>query len=220
MNELKELPRTARERGRIAPVKLAHAVMRTSRYDKMVQWYKTVLEAETVFANEQLTFLTYDEEHHRVAITNMPGLLDRPRFLASVDHLAFTYEGLGDLAHTYRRLKAADILPQWCINHGGTTSMYYTDPDGNYVELQVDNFTTAEDLNAFLYGPDFATNPVGVDFDPEEFCTRHDGGASHEELIRWPEVSPRGPETMPASYLGRFHATLARVAARLSPRCA
>lgn len=96
--------------------------------------------------------------------------------------------------------------------------MYYTDPDGNYVEPQVDNFTTAEDLNAFLYGPDFATNPVGVDFDPEEFCTRYDGGASHEELIRWLEVSPRGPETMPASYLGRFHATLARVAARLSPR--
>lgn len=210
----KALPKPARERGRIAPIRLAHAVMRTSRYDAMVQWYKTVLEAETVFANDQVTFLTYDGEHHRIAIANMPGLFTRPGFLAAADHVAFTYESLGELVHTYRRLKATDILPQWCINHGGTTSMYYGLPDGNYVELQVDNFTTAEALSAFLYGPDFATNPIGVDFDPEELCERHDAGVSHEELVRWPEVAPRGPETMPVSYLGRLHATLARLGAR------
>ena len=40
------LPRPARERGKIAPTKFAHAVMRTSRYSEMVDWYKTVLEAE------------------------------------------------------------------------------------------------------------------------------------------------------------------------------
>lgn len=206
-----ELPRPARERGRICPVKLAHVVMRTSRYGEMVEWYKTVLEAEATFSTKQITFLTYDEEHHRIAIADMPGLLDRPGFVACVEHVAFTYASLGELIHTYRRLKAADIRPHWCINHGGTTSMYYGDPDGNHVELQIDNFATAEELNAFLYGPDFATNPIGVDFDPEDLCGRFDAGVPHAELVRWPEVSPRGPETLPVAYLGRLHAALARL---------
>jgi hypothetical protein len=35
------------------------------------------------------------------------------------------------------------IRPFYSINHGPTTSLYYTDPDGNRVELLVDNFATA-----------------------------------------------------------------------------
>ena len=38
---------------------------------------------------------------------------------------------------TYARLKKAGIEPQFSINHGMTTSLYYPDPDKNMVELQV-----------------------------------------------------------------------------------
>jgi len=31
------------------------------------------------------------------------------------------------------------------VNHRPTTSMYYRDPDGNRVELQIDNFPTAKE---------------------------------------------------------------------------
>tara|TARA_R110001599_G_C12276844_1_gene662678 strand:- start:26961 stop:27257 length:297 start_codon:yes stop_codon:yes gene_type:complete len=72
------LPRTAKERGKIAPAKFAHIVFQTSRYDEMVPWYKTVLEAETMFEGPAGIFLTYDDEHHRVAIFNMPHLADCP----------------------------------------------------------------------------------------------------------------------------------------------
>jgi catechol 2,3-dioxygenase-like lactoylglutathione lyase family enzyme len=208
------LPKPARQRGRIAPVKLAHAVMRTGRYREMVDWYARVLEAETVFADPMFTFLTYDEEHHRVAIVNMPGLLPRPRFMAGVEHVAFTYAGLGDLLATYRRLKGIGIMPYWCINHGGTTSMYYADPDGNQVELQIDNFESIEELNAFLHGPDFAANPIGIDFDPEALCARHAAGEPTAELVRWRDPAPRGADTIPVAHLGRVHAFLARLAAR------
>ena len=44
--------------------------------------------------------------------------------------------------YTYARLKGDGIEPYWCINHGPTTSLYYKDPDGNQIELQVDNFPT------------------------------------------------------------------------------
>jgi catechol 2,3-dioxygenase-like lactoylglutathione lyase family enzyme len=218
MNEQRSLPTPARERGRIAPVKLAHVVMKTSRYAEMVAWYETVLEAGVTFANEMITFLTYDDEHHRIAIANIPALMPRPGFMAGVEHIAFTYPDLGDLLATYRRLRQAGIEPYWCVNHGGTTSMYYADPDGNQVELQIDNFEKAEDLNAFLYGPAFEANSIGEDFDPEDLCARHAAGESHAELTRWREVAPRGPDTIPAAHLGRLHAFLVRLAARLRAR--
>jgi hypothetical protein len=41
------------------------------------------------------------------------------------------------------RKKDMRIRPFYSINHGPTTSLYYTDPDGNRVELLVDNFATA-----------------------------------------------------------------------------
>ena len=210
------LPRPARERGKIAPTKFAHAVMRPSRYSEMVDWYKTVLEAETTFSDKNASFLTYDEEHHRIAILHMPALFTRPGFLACVEHIAFTYAGLGDLIHTYKRLQKLGIEPEWCINHGGTTSMYFADPDGNFVELQVDNFDDPDELNAFLYGPLFSTNPIGIDFDPEQLCARFDAGVPVEELVRWnPEdVGPRGPGTIPRKYLGRLHSALVRLAGR------
>ena len=65
----------------------------------------------------------------------MPILFTRPGFLACVEHIAFTYAGLGDLIHTYKRLQKLGIEPEWCINHGGTTSMYFADPDGFLWEI-------------------------------------------------------------------------------------
>jgi catechol 2,3-dioxygenase-like lactoylglutathione lyase family enzyme len=122
------------ERGIVKPRQLAHVVRRTSRFEELVQWYCTVLGAEVVHEDGMLAFLTYDDEHHRIAIARIPGLEDQPAMAAGTDHIAFTFADLGDLLHTYVRLEAAGIAPFWCINHGPTTSMYYKDPDGNRVE--------------------------------------------------------------------------------------
>ncbi len=69
--------------------------------------------------------------------------------------------------------------------------MYYGDPDGNHVELQVDHFDSVDDLNSSLYGPAFRTNSIGVDFDPEKLCARFDAGESKSEFIRWETVERR-----------------------------
>jgi hypothetical protein len=38
--------------------------------------------------------------------------------------------------------------------------MYYRDPDGLRVELQIDNFATMDEAHASFTGPDFAANPI------------------------------------------------------------
>ena len=169
----------------IPPAKFAHAVLRTTRLNEMREWYRAVLGARVVFQTPMLAFMTYDDEHHRLALAAFPGTVERPPRSAGLDHLAYTYANLGDLVATYERLKAAGITPVVNINHGMTTSMYYRDPDGNKVELQIDNFPEPEKLQAFFKGADFAKNPIGVDFDPDELARRYHAGESAAELTRY-----------------------------------
>ncbi len=170
---------------RIVPTKFAHAVLRTNKFKQMVDWYKTVLLAKVVFENEMLAFMTYDDEHHRLAIAAFPGIVDRAPNSAGLDHLAYTYSSLGDLVATYERLKAAGITPAAPINHGLTLSMYYRDPDGNKVELQIDNFETMEQMKGFFHSNDFAKNPIGISFDPDELARDFHAGVPEAELRKY-----------------------------------
>ena len=53
------------------PVKFAHVVYMTRRYEAMIAWYRDVFEAEIVNRDPALAFLTYDDEHHRFAFANL-----------------------------------------------------------------------------------------------------------------------------------------------------
>ena len=64
---------------RVTPQKFAHAVLATKTLKPMVDWYITVLCAEVVHSNEMLAFLTYDDEHHRIASS-----INRATALASI----------------------------------------------------------------------------------------------------------------------------------------
>ncbi len=174
---------------RIRPEKFVHVVYRTRRYEAMLAWYATVFDAKVRHQNPALAFLSYDDEHHRFAFVNLAVLqpegtqIDRSGVIG-VDHLAYTYRSLDDLLENYQQLQAKGITPYWCIHHGITVSMYYADPDGNQMELQVDCFDTPEQANAFMEGPNFALNPIGVEFDPEDWLRRRHAGTAAQELLQ------------------------------------
>ncbi len=168
----------------ILPIRLAHFVLRSNHFEETKVWYQTVLGAHPVFENPFVCFMTYDQEHHRIAIINTVDAPDPAPGAAGLDHIAFTFATLGDLLSTFRRLQGLDIQPYWCINHGPTTSFYYRDPDGNQVELQFDNFETPEALQGWFERGDFAENPIGVTFDPEKLIERFEAGHAIEELVK------------------------------------
>jgi hypothetical protein len=198
MNAIARMPLPAKQRGKIAPAKFAHVVLRTSpdRLGLLAGWYKTVLEGEAMFENEQLAFITYDSEHHRVAILGMPGVKPHVDGHAGLHHMAFTYANLGDLVHTYERLKGAGIAPQFCINHGPTTSMYYFDPDKNQVELQVDNVPETKFAEYFASG-EFTENPIGVRFDPDDLARRYHAGRAGSAAAEAPQGRAAGSQRIP-----------------------
>lgn len=176
-------------RGSAVPKKLAHLVLKTSNYEAMVDWYKKVLNARVALEVPHVSFLTFDDEHHRIAIVKVPRLIEHNPNACGMDHIAFTFAELGELLANYRRLAALGIQPRWPINHGMTLSLYYQDPDGNHLELQVDCFETTRELqDYFEHDPGYAANPLGAEFDPEELIRRYEAGVPFSELIKVPPL--------------------------------
>ena len=168
--------------------RLAHIVYRTRKFEQMLSWYEAVFHARIRHRNPVIAFLTYEDEHHRLAFVDLSvvqpdGADSEQRNLVGIDHTAYTCRSLEELFDNYVRLKAVDILPYWCIHHGLTISMYYSDPDGNQLEFQVDCFESAEESNAYIRGPEFSANPVGVEFDPEDWLSQVQAGASLADFL-------------------------------------
>ena len=170
--------------------RLAHVVYRTRKFEQMLVWYKEMFHARVQHQNPVMAFLTYDDEHHRLAFIDLAIVQpdadeSEKQGLIGVEHIAYAYQSLEELFENYVRLKSKDILPYWCIHHGLTISMYYTDPDGNQLEFQVDCFESTEESNAYICGPSFGVNPVGVEFDPEDWLRLvHAGALLSDFLVR------------------------------------
>lgn len=180
----------------ISPSTLAHVVLRTANLERMVDFYTTFLGGVVVHSNDVLSFITYDEEHHRIALIGMPNTAAKVPKSCGLDHIAFTFSDLSSLLLAYRQRKACGIEPIWSVNHGPTTSIYYKDPDGNMLETQVDNFDSTEEATKFVQSAAFGENPIGTDFDPEALIERIKAGEDDVELKKRVEIGPRGVPEM------------------------
>ena len=108
----------------LTPVKMAHVVLRTAKFGPMVAFWRTVLGARVVSEHPNLVLLSYDSEHHRIAITHYPHAKTAGFAYAGLDHVAFTFGSLQQLMAAYQQRKARGILPSWSVHHGTTISMY------------------------------------------------------------------------------------------------
>ena len=53
-----------------APEDFHHVAFKTTNYEAMIDFYSRLFGCEPLYKSEELTFLAFDEEHHRVAIAN------------------------------------------------------------------------------------------------------------------------------------------------------
>ncbi|MEE8515812.1 MAG: hypothetical protein V3T02_04145, partial [Alphaproteobacteria bacterium] len=88
--------------------------------------------------------LTYGDHDHRIAIFKKKGWGGKPDKPVGVSHLAFAYASLGELVFVYKQMKAWGYLPHRMLNFGNSTSFDYHDPDGNEVEIMMDNYSPLE----------------------------------------------------------------------------
>lgn len=166
-----------------------HVTIKTSRLGEMVEWYRRVVGVEVTFQDANNAWTTNDEANHRVAFLSVPGLQDDPDKVRhnGMHHSAFEYASFTDLMMSFERLRSEGIRPAFCLDHGMTFSLYYKDPEGNFVELQTDSMGDWKASSAWMRtSPDFASNPIGTFFDPDQVWEAHMGGREFRELQ--PEV--------------------------------
>jgi catechol 2,3-dioxygenase-like lactoylglutathione lyase family enzyme len=176
--------RVPEERGVPHPSEYAHIVLKTSQPDAMIDWYCKLLGMSVVMRTPLINFLTWDGSQDRLAILAVPEGQSPRGEHSNLHHVAFAYERLADTVAVYRAVGKDGINPHWCVNHGVATSYYYRDPDGNSVELSVENFPTTDALNEWLATGAFNQNPIGVTLDPNALAQRIESGEAETSILQ------------------------------------
>lgn len=184
----------------IIPPKLHHTTFTTKRLDEMVAWYRLVAGLQPAFWGAEAAWLTNDDANHRIALLSPPGLKhpEDKGHTTGIHHTAFEFDTFDQWLDNYIRLRDHGILPFLTLDHGITMSLYYQDPDGNGVEIQVDCFgdwaASKQFINSSL---EFASNPIGEYFDPERLVEARADGLSFEEIHRRTRAGEFRPEQIP-----------------------
>jgi catechol 2,3-dioxygenase len=180
--------------------KLHHVTIKTSRLDEMIKWYALVVGAQVQFKNEGAAWMTNDDANHRIAFLAVPGLNDDAEKIRhnGMHHCAFEYSSFADLMSSFDRLRNAGVEPAFCLDHGLTMSLYYKDPEGNFVELQSDNFSDWSLSGEWMRtSPDFAADPIGTFFDPARVYEKFQSGADFKALQKTIRGGAYLPDAIP-----------------------
>jgi catechol 2,3-dioxygenase len=200
---------------------LHHFGVATSHSERMVEWYSKVLGMVTIYSTSNaleseagvspgLTFVSNDKANHRLAIISLPELKDDAdkKGHVKLQHVAFEYATIDDLLNSYTRIKELGIEPFLTTDHGVSIAFYYKDPDGNTIELFVDNFGNWDRSREYLQSsPDFdrharLTFSMGTFVDAEKLVAARQAGMSFAELHRrayageFPPSSPMNPHDL------------------------
>jgi len=173
--------------------RLAHVVLQTGQKPALRDWYLKVLDAHVVYENDFMALITFDDEHHRIGIVQLPRPAPRTPMTVGMSHSAFTFESLSELLAKYEELTHAGIRPYVPVQHGPTTSLYYRDPDDNMVELQIDNFAAPDEATEYIAGDEYRADPFGPSFEPDAMLAALRSGTPDAELTTraWASTCPQ-----------------------------
>jgi catechol 2,3-dioxygenase len=196
---------------------LHHVGVTTRHLERMVDWYSKVLGMVTIYSPTSdpldsksavamsIAFVSNDKANHRIAIISLPELKDDTdkKGQVKLQHVAFEYATIDDLLNSYMRIKKLGIEPILTTDHGPTIAFYYKDPDGNTIELFVDNFDNWDRSREYMQSsPDYHKNPIGTFVDAEKLLVAHRAGVSFAELHRrayageFPPSRPMNPNDL------------------------
>jgi catechol 2,3-dioxygenase len=181
-----------------------HTTFLTTRLDAMVEWYGLVVGLMPTHYGAEAAWLTNDAANHRIAFLAPHGI-KKPEdkgHTAGLHHTAFEYNDFDQWLDNYIRLRGKGILPFLTLDHGMTLSIYYQDPDGNGVEIQVDTFGDWAKSTEWMWSSlEFAENPIGAHFDPDKLVTARESGLNFQEIHRRARAGEYVPAVIPDIFL-------------------
>jgi catechol 2,3-dioxygenase len=126
-------------------VRVGHVHLRVADLDRAIAFYRDALGlTATADARETIglpmAFLAAGDYHHHIGLNALEsaGGTPPPPGHTGLHHTAFVYPDRRELARAVERLIAHGVAIDHGTDHGGTVSIYLSDPDGNGVELYYD----------------------------------------------------------------------------------
>ena len=125
-------------------VRVGHVHLRVADLDRALAFYRDALGfAVTADARRiglEMVLLAAGDYHHHIGLNTLDsaGGTPPPAGHTGLYHVAFLYPDRRELGRAVRRLLDHDWPIEHATDHGGTVSVYLSDPDGNGVELYYD----------------------------------------------------------------------------------
>jgi catechol 2,3-dioxygenase len=125
-------------------VRIGHVHLRVSDLERAIGFYRDALglgvTADAREAGLDAAFLAAGDYHHHIGLNTWEsaGGTPPPPGHTGLYHVAFVYPDRHELARAVRRLLDHGWPVDHATDHGGTVSVYLSDPDDNGVELYYD----------------------------------------------------------------------------------
>lgn len=192
-----------------SPDDFHHIAFKTTNYDNMVDFYKKLFGCKPLYQSDLITFLAYDDEHHRIAIANTSDVLGSLNFIQKnvmklkiflnrkipsiegLDHISYRINPIDKWFDFYFKAKDRGLNPLWTVNHGWISGLYYKDPDNNLVEVFFEHFSSADEFKQNI-SPDFEDEPIGTNMDVEILYDMFKSGTPFKDLIKKGNTVPEG----------------------------
>jgi catechol 2,3-dioxygenase len=127
---------------RIHPdARIGHVHLKVADLDRAIGFYRDVLGFElTQRYGAQAAFLSAGGYHHHIGLNTWEseGAPPAPAGHPGLYHVAILYPDRPSLAAALARVLAAGVPLQGAADHGVSEAIYFTDPDGNGIEIYRD----------------------------------------------------------------------------------
>lgn len=117
--------------------KIGHVHIKVSNLKKAEEFYIKIFGFKVSERVGGYLFLTFGKEHHDLALQETKNAKRPSDNMTGLYHFAIKLENLEQLANIYLKLKKYNVR---CtpIDHGISKAIYFSDSDGNGIEVYVD----------------------------------------------------------------------------------
>lgn len=117
---------------------IGHVHLKVSNLRKAEKFYIKLLGFKVNERVNNYLFLTLGQKHHDLALQEIVNAKKPTENSIGLYHFAIEAKNLKELASLYFKLKKEkiDVSP---IDHGISRALYFSDPDGNGIEIYVDS---------------------------------------------------------------------------------
>jgi catechol 2,3-dioxygenase len=122
-------------------VSIGHVHLKVSDLARATAFYQGAIGLDvTQRYGSQAVFLSANGYHHHIGLNTWESRGGRPPAAGSTGlyHVAFLYPTKVDLARAIRRAAQFGVRLEGAADHGVSLAVYFSDPDGNGIELYWD----------------------------------------------------------------------------------